>query len=94
MRNMFKIALVRHNRALLLLLGATAATYFLSHDNSAGVLAGIGTLVIACIKARLVVLDFMELRHAPPLWRLGWQAGLFIMSATLVAIYVFGGIDR
>ncbi|ALA20019.1 MULTISPECIES: cytochrome C oxidase subunit IV family protein [unclassified Chelatococcus] len=31
-------------------------------------LAGLVVLALALAKGRLIVLDFLELRHAPPLW--------------------------
>lgn len=37
-------------------------------------------LAIAFVKGRLVILDFMELRHAPLMWRLilgaGWSSSV------------------
>jgi hypothetical protein len=38
-----------------------------------------GVFALAALKGALVILDYMELRHAPPLWRrllLGWLAGV------------------
>ena len=45
---------------------------------------------LAFIKGSLVILDFLELRHAPALWRrivLGW---LLVVIAGIVATYLKG----
>lgn len=41
--------------------------------------AGVGVLLLMALKLRWVLLDFMELRHAPWHWRMaaeGWTAAL------------------
>jgi len=82
----------QQNRALIFLLSATAISYLISHDASIGIWAGIGTLAISFVKVRLVILDFMELRHAPIQWRIGFEGGFFVVSAILIAVYAFGGV--
>ncbi|MDD3445490.1 MAG: cytochrome C oxidase subunit IV family protein [Zavarzinia sp.] len=52
-------------------------------------LAGVVALVIAMVKVRFVILDFMEIRHAPLWLRLAgevWCAGLAIGLTTLFLI--------
>lgn len=76
----------------LALMLATATTYALGR---AGAMAGtLGSVVLmfalAVFKGWWVVLDFMELRRAPPLWRrlmLGW---LWIVPSGLVLVYALG----
>ncbi len=80
----------RSDRAWLILLLATATTFGISDSRSIGLYAGIAPLVIAYIKGRLVVLDFMELRHAPSLWRGLFEAWLLLVSAALLAVYLVG----
>ena len=46
--------------------------------------AAAATLLIAYIKARLVVLDFMELRQAAFVWRAMTEAWLLIISLTFL----------
>lgn len=84
----------RRNSTLLVLLAATAISFLLSHDGALGVLAGGGTLALAGIKGRLVLLDFMELRDAPRRWRLGFEGGLLVVTALLTLIYLTGGDGR
>ena len=55
-----------------------------------GLGAGAATLLIAYVKARLVVLDFMELRQAPFVWRVMTEAWLLIVSLLIVATYLAG----
>ena len=58
---------------------ATLASAWLG-EREAGTLAGPAAalvLALAALKGGFIVLDFMELRHAPALWRgllLGWLA--------------------
>jgi hypothetical protein len=75
-------------RTLFLLLAATAISVAVSHDGAIGRLAGAGTLALAWFKGRLVLLDFMELRHAPLRWRLGFEGGLLIVTAVLIVMDV------
>lgn len=75
----------------LALLAATALTTWLGERAGA---QGLGTgavlvvMALAAGKGCLIVLDYMELRHAPALWRrllLGWLATvvLLVLAATL-----------
>ena len=74
------------NRIWLFLLAATVVTFSLGESGLAG-RAGVVSLLVmfglAYTKGILVILDFMELRHAPLLWRVllvGW------LSLVVVAI--------
>jgi len=66
------------NRAWLILLVATGVTWWLGESGmaaSASVLAVFIMLGLAFTKGFLVIYDFMELRHAPRMWKLfliGW----------------------
>lgn len=78
------------HRTWLMLMLATAGTFALSTDQISGVAAGVMTLVITYIKGRLVILDFMELRNAPLVWRLAVEGWLLIVSTLLLNFYVLG----
>ena len=75
----------------LALLAATAVTAWLGeHAGAKGLGTGAAWVVmaLAAFKGCLIVLDYMELRHAPALWRrllLGWLATvvLLVLAATL-----------
>jgi cytochrome c oxidase subunit IV len=53
--------------------------------------AGSLILVVAMIKVRFVVLDFMEIRHAPPWLRVGAEIWTLVLAAVLVALFVRPG---
>ena len=74
----------RSNRAWLLLVLATLAAFCLGSLQGMDLFAAAATLLIAYIKARLVVLDFMELRQAPFVWRAMTEAWLLIISLTFL----------
>lgn len=66
------------DRVWLALLAGTALTYWLGESGlsgSAGMAPVLLMFGLALVKGLLVILDFMELRHAPLLWRqllVGW----------------------
>jgi len=80
------------NRAWIVLLIATAITYWLGESGTAGTAgstAVFAMLGLALIKGRLVVYDFMELRHAPTLWKillLGWLG--FVLGMIVLAYWM------
>ncbi|MDB5977659.1 MAG: hypothetical protein JWR07_4419 [Nevskia sp.] len=76
-----------NHRTWLLLTLATAATFSVRVDGLAGFVAGFATVAIACFKGRLVILDFMELRHAPRIWRAVIEGWLLLVSLLVLAVY-------
>ena len=75
------------HRAWLLLLVATALTWTLGESGAAGTGAIVAMLLIAFVKGRLVILDFMELRHAPRLWRLLLEGWLLLVGVLILIAY-------
>lgn len=75
------------HRGWLLLVAATIVGYLLRVDGAGGPAIGAATLAIACWKGRLVLLDFMELRHAPLLWRALVEGWLTVLSLNVFAVY-------
>lgn len=70
-------------RGWLILVAATILGYFIGIGGIAAIslFTGLATLTISYWKARIVLLDFMELRHAPNSWRYileAWLAGLVL----------------
>ena len=82
--------LLNPHRTLLILVIATAATFWVRADGLVGITAGAATLAIAAIKGRLVILDFMELRHAPNPWRSVISGWLMLVTVLLMVVYAFG----
>jgi hypothetical protein len=75
------------NRAWLVLLVATGATWWLGEVGAAGTGAVLAMLAIAFIKGRLVILDFMELRGAPLMWRLLLEGWLILVGGLILLAY-------
>jgi cytochrome c oxidase subunit 4 len=80
------------NRIWIILLLATATTYWLGESGLSG-RAGMAPVLLmfgmAFIKGLLVIYDFMELRHAPRLWKLllvGWL--VFVTSMIVLAYWI------
>lgn len=68
------------DRIYIFLLLATGVTFWLGESGSIATAGGLAVLLmfsLAACKAFWVIYDFMEIRHAPPLWKrllLGWLA--------------------
>jgi caa(3)-type oxidase subunit IV len=77
------------SRVWLLLMGLTCiTTWGLSKDDFVPAMATIVTVWLAALKARLVILHFMELRDAPPAWRLLFEAWTVVVAAAITGIYL------
>ena len=80
------------NTLWLLLLAATGITYWLSESGQLGHASMVPVFLIfgfAFFKGVGVILDFMDLRHAPTLWRnllLGWL--VFVIGMILLAYWL------
>jgi hypothetical protein len=75
------------HRAWLILLIATGITWYLGEVGAAGTGAIVAMLAIAFIKGRLVILDFMELRGAPLMWRLLLEGWLILVGSLILLAY-------
>lgn len=75
------------HRAWLVLMVATGITWYLGEVGAAGTLSIVAMLLIAFVKGRLVILDFMELREAPLIWRLLLEGWLIVVSSLILLAY-------
>lgn len=75
------------NRSWAVLIIATLITWYLGEVGAAGTAAIVAMLIIAFIKGRLVILDFMELRNAPLMWRLLLEGWLIVVSSMILLAY-------
>ena len=80
-------------RAWLMLVVATSAAFGLRTEGFAGIAPGVVTVALAYFKGRLVILEFMEIRHAPKLWRGILEGWLLIVSAAILLVYGIGPRD-
>jgi cytochrome c oxidase subunit IV len=81
------------NHIWLLLLAATGVTFWLGESGisgSAGMAPVLVMFALAFVKALLVMRNFMELRHAPALWRLLLQGWLVLVTTGIVLAYWLG----
>lgn len=73
----------------LLLMALTLVSVLVGEGHLVGGVSGYAVVVLAAIKARLVVLDYMEARHAPGPWLLMFEgclgAGALIMGVLVAA---------
>ena len=75
------------HRAWLVLMVATGITWYLGEVGAAGTWAIVAMLAIAFVKGRLVILDFMELRAAPLMWRVLLEGWLILVSSLILLAY-------
>lgn len=75
------------HRAWGVLMIATGITWWLGETGAAGTAAIVAMLLIAFVKGRLVILDFMELRHAPLMWRLLLEGWMLLVSGLILLAY-------
>lgn len=72
----------------MLLLAATGLSWWLVERHGlAARLASSAALALAALKVRLVFLHFMELRTAPPRWRLAFEAWLLLFFSIIFLGY-------
>ena len=76
----------------LLLVAATALSWELGHGFGYDDVryASISIIIVAFIKVRFVILDFMEIRHAPIWMRAVGMTWLVVVCTTLVTLYWHG----
>lgn len=75
------------HRAWLVLVIATGITWWLGDVGAAGTGAILAMLAIVFVKGRVVILDFMELRDAPLMWRLLLEGWLILVGGLILLAY-------
>ena len=73
---------------LLLMAATVITTWWLSKDAFSAVVGTVAIFVIAAYKVRLVLLHFMELRHAPLALRLAFEAWVLGVTAAVLGLYL------
>ncbi|HEX5805675.1 MAG TPA: cytochrome C oxidase subunit IV family protein, partial [Macromonas sp.] len=91
-RMMFKTMLLNRTTAVWgLLIAVTIASWEFGHGVGFDDVrhASLAIIVSAFIKTRFVLLDFMELRHAPLFMRIGVEVWGVVICAALCGLYWF-----
>jgi caa(3)-type oxidase subunit IV len=70
-----------------LILATAMTTWGLSKDLVSPAVAMVGTFAIAAVKARFVILDFMELRDAPIAVRVAFEAWPIAVAAMILSFW-------
>ena len=74
------------------LVGASIATWLFLEGTGVGARTAVGMiLLIAVIKARMIVLHYMELKHAPLRWRLAFEIWPVVAASLIFGIWLFTG---
>lgn len=84
--------MVRESLVWLLLIAATASTWFISSNTSSGVDFTNGSrfmvVLIAAIKIRLILREFMHVKGMPFVWKAVFDAWLLAVSMLLYTGFV------
>jgi heme/copper-type cytochrome/quinol oxidase subunit 4 len=73
---------------IVLMLATCASTWMLSKDAFSPVVATVVVFLIAAFKVRLVMLHFMELRHAPTPLRVAFEAWIVLATGAILGFYL------
>jgi heme/copper-type cytochrome/quinol oxidase subunit 4 len=73
---------------LLLMVATVITTWVLAKDAVAMRVGTVAIVLIAALKVRLVLLHFMELRHAPRALRVVFELWVLAVSGALIALYL------
>jgi cytochrome c oxidase subunit IV len=78
--------------AWLFVVGASLATYTVVDGHRLGAASAVSLVVaIAAIKARMIVLHFMEMKHAPAGWRIALECWVFGAASLILGLWFFAG---
>ena len=69
----------------LLMLVATAISFFTSHDHQIGAnIAYVSICALSYFKCRMVIIEFMEVNHAPLGWKLFFEAWMIAVIGEII----------
>lgn len=73
---------------LFLVLATLGSTWLAGHHTFAGEWTAVFVMVVAYVKARAIMLYFMELRAANLAWRLSFEAWGIASAAVIIALWL------
>lgn len=73
---------------LVLMLATVITTWVLSKDVVAVRIGTVAIVAIAAYKVRLVLLHFMELRHAPAALRIVFETWVLVVACAMIGLYL------
>lgn len=71
-----------------LMVATIVSTWMLSKDAFSPLVATVGIYLIAAYKIRMVILRFMEIKHAPRPWRLYFEAWTVVVTGMILVYYL------
>lgn len=72
-----------------LMIATCASTWWLAKEALSPSTATLLIMLIAALKARLILIHFMGLGHAPLRWRLLFEAWIVVCTGAVLAIYFY-----
>lgn len=73
---------------LALMLATVATTWWLAKDGFSARVGTVAIFLIAAVKARLVLMHFMELGHAPRPWRIVFEIWVLAATGAVLGFYL------
>jgi hypothetical protein len=71
----------------LLMVATCVSTWVLSKDAFSPTIAVVGIFLIAAVKVRFVMLEFMELRYAPTLLRVAFEGWIVVVTCVILGLW-------
>jgi heme/copper-type cytochrome/quinol oxidase subunit 4 len=71
----------------LLMVATCVSTWVLSKDAFSPTIAVVGIFLIAAVKVRFVMLDFMELRYAPMPLRVAFEGWIVVVTCVILGLW-------
>lgn len=72
-----------------LMIATCASTWWLAKDALSASTATALIMLIAAVKARLILIHFMEIGHAPLRWRLLFETWIVVCTGAVLGIYFY-----
>jgi heme/copper-type cytochrome/quinol oxidase subunit 4 len=72
---------------VLLMVATCVSTWVLSKDAFSPTVAVVGIFLIAAVKVRFVMLDFMELRYAPMPLRVAFEGWIVVVTCVILGLW-------
>lgn len=73
---------------LFLVLATLGSTWLAGHHTFAGEWTAVFVMLVACVKARAIMLYFMDLRVASPAWRLSFEVWGIASAAVIIGLWL------
>lgn len=76
---------------LFLVVATLGSGWLAEHHALAGRWTAVAVMLVAALKARAVILYFMEMKQAPRAWRVAFEIWIWLVATLIVGLWVWTG---